>query len=98
MAVPLVLAGLIAKDAYASALSERFTPLRNPDSLTGMEKAAIRKAIGYRRIVMLGELTHGDGTSFRFKVALVEFLHGEMGFDGILYVGSMEPRTQLPNP
>ncbi|MBL8066887.1 MAG: hypothetical protein JNM28_00380 [Armatimonadetes bacterium] len=98
MVVPLVLTGLIAKDAYASALSERLTPLRNRDSLTGTEKAAIRKAIGKRRVVMLGELTHGDGTAFRFKVALVNFLRKEMGFDGILFLGLMEPRIQLSNP
>ena len=38
-------------------------------------------AIADKRIVMLGEQTHGDGTTFRAKAFLVKFLHEEMGFE-----------------
>lgn len=41
----------------------------------------LREAIGDARIVMLGEQTHGDGTTFLAKVRLVQFLHEELGFD-----------------
>ncbi len=41
----------------------------------------LRAAIGGARVVMLGEPTHGDGTTFRAKARLVAFLHREMGFD-----------------
>ena len=43
----------------------------------------LREHIGDRRIVVLGEPTHGDGTAFRAKGRLVKFLHQEMNF-GVL--------------
>lgn len=41
----------------------------------------LKKYIGDAQIVMLGEQTHGDGTTFKTKVELIKFLHKEMGFD-----------------
>jgi len=43
----------------------------------------LKDHIGDRRIVVLGEPTHGDGTAFRAKGRLVKFLHQEMNF-GVL--------------
>jgi len=34
-----------------------------------------------KRIVLLGEQSHGDGATFAAKVRLVKFLHSELGFD-----------------
>ncbi|HMJ46429.1 MAG TPA: erythromycin esterase family protein [Ferruginibacter sp.] len=40
----------------------------------------LKKSIGNARIVLLGEQSHGDGTTFETKVKLVRFLHQKMGF------------------
>lgn len=46
---------------------------------------SLRKAIGNSRIVMLGEMSHGDGTAFRAKARMVRFLHETMGFDVLAF-------------
>jgi len=33
------------------------------------------------RMILLGEQTHGDGSTFLAKIRLIKFLHQEMGFD-----------------
>lgn len=43
------------------------------------------KAVGDARMVMLGEATHGDGTTFVGKSRLVRFLHERMGFDVLAF-------------
>jgi erythromycin esterase len=47
----------------------------------GYDFSALKKAIGNRRIVALGESTHGSGTFYHLKAELVKFLHREMGFE-----------------
>lgn len=46
---------------------------------------ALKETIGTRRIVLLGEQTHGDGTTFEAKALLCKFLHEEMGFNIIAF-------------
>src|SRR4051794_12386632 len=41
----------------------------------------LKAAIGSSRVVLLGEESHGDGTTFLAKARLIAFLHQEMGFD-----------------
>jgi erythromycin esterase len=45
----------------------------------------LKEMIGNRRIVQLGEQTHGDGHCFEAKVRLIKFLHQEMGFDVLAF-------------
>lgn len=47
----------------------------------GYDFSALKKAIGNRRIVALGESTHGSGTFYHLKSELVKYLHKEMGFE-----------------
>jgi len=44
------------------------------------EFKGLKRYIGDSRIVLLGEQSHGDGTTFETKVKLVKYLHQEMGF------------------
>ncbi|MBO9151552.1 erythromycin esterase family protein [Chitinophaga sp. GCM10012297] len=41
----------------------------------------LSEAIGNKRIVMLGELYHGDAAAFQAKARLIRFLHEKMGFN-----------------
>tara|TARA_B100000809_G_scaffold119529_1_gene117789 strand:+ start:19719 stop:21044 length:1326 start_codon:yes stop_codon:yes gene_type:complete len=38
-------------------------------------------------IVMLGEASHGDGTTYETKIKLIKYLHKEMGFDLLVFEG-----------
>lgn len=80
-----MIASLIATYIFAPAnpqeIADLVTPIKSATSLTQAEKDAMKKAIGTSRMVMLGEQTHGDGTSFLMKNEMVKFLHEEMGFN-----------------
>lgn len=67
------------------SFSEKLVPLSASTQLGKTAELAIKKAIGKSRVVMLGELTHGDGSSFEVKVELVKFLHRELGFDVLVW-------------
>lgn len=61
-------------------------------SVTAGEEAAIARIIediGDRRIVALGEISHGDGSTFRFKARLIERLHRDRGFDVLAMEGGI---------
>src|SRR5688572_21830174 len=51
----------------------------------GVDFAAVAKAIGDARIVMLGEPWHGDGGAIRIRGELVKYLHQQHGFDVLVF-------------
>ncbi|MBC8155108.1 MAG: erythromycin esterase family protein [Bacteroidetes bacterium] len=48
----------------------------------------LKAAIGQADMVLLGEQTHGDGTTFEAKCRLVKFLHQQMNFDVLAFESS----------
>jgi erythromycin esterase-like protein len=64
-------------------------------AVKNMELRAIGKAIGNRRIVVLGEQDHGDAASMRAKAQLVQYLCEQKGFSVLLWEGDFFAFQQL---
>lgn len=72
-------------------LRERALPLRtvDPEAESFSDLTPLKQHIEDRRIVILGEPTHGDGTAFLAKSRLVKFLHQEMNFEVLAFEGGL---------
>lgn len=69
-------------DPRVAWLRRAAVPIRSVDpadeDFTDLEP--LRRILAGRRVVILGEATHGDGRTFLAKSRLVRFLHRELGF------------------
>ena len=90
--VPLVL--IPESRAVPAEIDPRLTWLReqaiqlhsiSPSDEDFADLQPLKQIIGDARIVMLGEQSHGDGTTFHAKTRLIKFLHQEMGFDVLAF-------------
>lgn len=57
----------------------------SPDDEDFSDLAPLNEVIGDSRIVLLGEQSHGDGTTFLAKTRLIKFLHQEMGYEVLAF-------------
>lgn len=62
----------------------------NPSDEDFSDLQPLKKLIGDSvSVVMLGEQSHGDGTTFLAKTRLIKFFHQEMGFDILAFESNM---------
>jgi hypothetical protein len=75
--------GDLSSDRRVAWLKTHAIPVRTVDPAGGdySDLQPLKRVIGGARIVLLGEQTHDDGTTFLAKSRLTKFLHEEMGFD-----------------
>jgi erythromycin esterase len=80
-------AGAPKEDERSAWLRQHAVALRSiePGDADFSDLEPLRSILAHRRIVILGEASHGDGAAFLAKVRLVQFLHREMGFDVLAF-------------
>lgn len=68
-------------------LEEQVIPVTtlDPAQVDFGDLKTLKALIGDAHIVMLGEPTHGDGSAFKAKIRLVQFLHQELGFAKLVF-------------
>lgn len=79
------------EDANVRWLGEHAMPVRSieaeDEDFSDLEP--LQNILGKARVVMLGEQTHGDGSTFKAKIRLIKFLHERLGYDVLAFEGSL---------
>lgn len=57
---------------------------KQPVSIASIQEQ-LKKDIGNKKVVLLGEPTHGEGNVFEYKTQICKFLHDSMGFNLIAF-------------
>jgi erythromycin esterase len=86
-----LLAGLLLLSL--SSRSQQQLPAKNISAIRSIDPAdtdfsdlkSIKSAIGNARIVMLGEQTHGEGSTYLAKTRLIKYLHEQLGFSVLAF-------------
>lgn len=71
--------GMVVADVITHPLRSLDTDYVMSDDFSDL--AALGDAIGDKTVVMLDELTHGEGNVFAYKTRIVQYLHQRKGFD-----------------
>jgi len=79
--------GAQTPDPRSAWLAANAHPIRTLefDAADDADLSPLGRAIGDRRIVLLGEQTHGDGATFQAKARIVRYLHERLGFDLLVF-------------
>ncbi|HEX7183259.1 MAG TPA: erythromycin esterase family protein [Thermoanaerobaculia bacterium] len=80
-------AGARSEDRQVAWLRNEAIALRSiePGDTDFSDLEPLRSVLANKRVVVLGEASHGDGATFLAKSRLVQFLHREMGFDVLAF-------------
>ena len=57
----------------------------------------LKAGIGNKRVVLLGEPTHGEGNVFEYKTEICKFLHDSLGFNVIAFESGIFDLYQASN-
>jgi len=80
--------GIFAQEKNVSDLAVKTIKINSID-FSDSDLSSVGNAIGNSRVVLLGEQSHGDGTTFSAKAAIVKYLHEHKGFDVIAFESDM---------
>lgn len=88
---------MVCLPVSASAGQAPIHPLKDaaPAQDDYADLAPLGEAIGDKRIVMLDELTHGEGNIYESKVRTVRYLHERKGFDLLVLESGLFDVTRL---
>lgn len=78
---------------FALPCSSQHIPLKSITAIKSIDPAdtdfsdlkGLKSAIGDARIVMLGEQTHGEGSTYLAKTRLIKYLHEQLGFEVLAF-------------